>query len=449
MSDSGSHRDDPLLTDLRQHAHTLQGNKDDLQPPVNMVGDARVVLIGEASHGTQDFYETRAELTKRLITEKGFNGVAVEADWPDAYRVNAYVRQRSDDATAIEALGDFSRFPLWMWRNTSVANFLEWLHDYNAQATDSDETGFYGLDLYSLRRSMEAVIDYLDAIDPEAASRARHRYGCFDHYGENPQSYGYAANYGVGQNCENEVVQQLIDMQRSAAEYVQRDGRVPDDAFFYAEQNARLAKNAEAYYRSMFQGRAASWNKRDSHMAETLRALMAHLETHQQRGKIVVWAHNSHLGDARATQMSQRGEHNLGQLARQHFGDDCRNIGFSTFAGRVTAASEWGGEAERKVVRPGLEGSYERLFHQVDAPRFSLNLREMNLPGLLEERLQRAIGVIYRPETERQSHYFYARLLNQFDGMIHIDRTDALQPLDMTTSWETGEEVPDTYPFGE
>jgi erythromycin esterase-like protein len=441
--------DDELLKNLRGHLDEWQGADDDMQPLLDMVGDARVVLIGEASHGTQDFYDVRADLTKRLITEKGFNGVAVEADWPDAYRVNAYVRNQSDDTTAIEALGDFSRFPLWMWRNTSVANFVEWLRDYNTQAQQRDKTGFYGLDLYSLRRSMDEVIKYLDAIDPEAADRARYRYSCFDHYGENPQSYGYAANYGVGQDCENEVVQQLIDMQRQATDYVQRDGRVPDDAFFYAEQNARLAKNAEAYYRSMFQGRATSWNKRDSHMAETLRALTQHLEAHQHHSKIVVWAHNSHLGDARATEMSRRGEHNLGQLARQHFGDDCRNIGFSTFTGRVTAASEWGGEAECKFVRPGLEGSYERLFHEVDVPHFSLNLHDMSLPRLLRDRLQRAIGVIYRPETERQSHYFHARLLNQFDGMIHIDETDALEPLDMNTTWEEGEAVPDTYPFGE
>lgn len=443
MPENNSHNN------LRQTLDSWSDTSDAIAPILTTIGDVEIVLIGEASHGTHDFYDFRAELTKKLITDKGFNAVAVEADWPDAYRANAYVRHQSDDRTALDALSDFKRFPLWMWRNTVVYQFLDWLHEFNKQGKDKTETGFYGLDLYSLHRSMDEVINYLETIDADAAERARFRYSCFDHYGNNPQLYAYTTSHSLDKDCEDAVVQQLLELHNKSADYAKRDGRIPEDAYFYAEQNARLAKNAEAYYRAMYQGRATSWNLRDSHMMETLIHLCQHLKKRQGRAKVVVWAHNSHLGDARATQMSHRGEHNLGQLVRQHFGSNCFNIGFSTYTGTVTAASDWGAEAERKFVRPGLPESYERLFHDLDVPQFSLYLKELGNGVLDRANLQRAIGVIYRPETERQSHYYYARLRDQFDMLIHINETTALQPLDMSNIWQDGEKIPDTYPFGQ
>src|SRR4051794_32955471 len=331
---------------------------------MDLVGDARFVLLGEASHGTHDFYHERAQITQRLIEEKGFTAVAVEADWPDTYRVDRYVRGVSDDAYAIEALGDFKRFPTWMWRNTDVVEFLEWLRAHNdALGPSAIRTGFYGLDLYSLRGSMETVLRYLEQVDPDAAKKARTRYACFDHFGEDAQVYGFVAASGLTKSCQEEVVSQLVELQRRAMEYARRDGRVAEDEFFSAEQNARVVKNAEAYYRSMFLEEVSSWNLRDRHMAETLDALVAHLERQGGRAKIVVWAHNSHIGDARATQMGQRGELNIGQLVRERYAHDAVLVGFTSPHGTVTAPSDGGAPAERKRVRPGLSGSYETMFH--------------------------------------------------------------------------------------
>jgi erythromycin esterase-like protein len=430
-------------------AHPLTGAVQDYDPLIDLVGDARFVLLGEASHGTHEFYRARAQITKRLIREKGFAAVAVEADWPDAYRVNRYVRSVSDDVDAIEALADFRRFPTWMWRNTDVVEFVEWLRALNdALPPNATKIGFYGLDLYSLRASMEAVLRYLEKVDPEAANRARARYACFDHFGEDVQVYGFATGSGLAKSCEDEVVSQLVELQRRAIEYAQRDGRVAEDEFFYAEQNARLVKNAEAYYRSMFLAEVSSWNLRDRHMAETLDALVAHLERWGGRAKVVVWAHNSHLGDARATEMGQRGELNVGQLVRQRYGRDAVLVGFTTHHGTVTAASDWGGPAERKRVRPALAGSYEVMFHATRLACFLLTWREGDTvtEGLRAPRLERAIGVIYRPETERMSHYFHARLPEQFDAVLHFDETRAVEPLEHTAEWEAGE-VPETFPF--
>lgn len=435
---------------IRAHVHPLTGADADYDPLLDMIGEARFVLIGEASHGTHEFYAQRALITRRLIAEKGFTAVTAEADWPDAYRINRYVRGTGDGTTAIESLGGFKRFPAWMWRNTDVLDFIGWLHDYNTQqakAQGGKQAGFYGLDLYSLHASIEAVLNYLDKVDPEAARRARYRYSCFEDFGEDTQAYGYSAGFGITQPCEDEVINQLVEMQRRAPEYAGMGGRLAEDEFFYAEQNALLVKDAEEYYRTMFQGRVSSWNLRDRHMAQTLESLVAHLDRHGARTKTVVWAHNSHLGDARATYMGQVGEWNIGQLVREKYGREAALVGFSTYAGTVTAASDWGGPAERKRVRPGLPGSYEALFHQVGIPRFLLSLREDNpaVAGLRDERLERAIGVIYRPDTERISHYFEATLPYQFDAVIHFDETHALEPLDRTAEWEQGE-VPETYP---
>jgi erythromycin esterase-like protein len=439
-----------IINAIRQNAHPLKGAAEDHDPLMEVIGNARYVLLGEASHGTHEFYGGRAQITKRLITEKGFTTVAVEADWPDAYRINRFVRGETDDATGIDALEGFKRFPTWMWRNADVLDFIGWLRAHNdARPQKAVKVGFYGLDLYSLHASMEAVLGYLDKIDPEAARRARFRYSCFEHFGEDTQSYGYAAGFGLADSCEREVIEQLTEMQRRAGELAKRDGRVSADEFFYAEQNARLVKNAEQYYRTMFRGRVSSWNLRDRHMAETLHALVAHLEEQSQNPKVVLWAHNSHLGDARATDMGKSGELNVGQLVRERYGREAVNIGFTTYSGTVTAASNWDAPAERKRVRPALPDSYEGLFHELKLPGFLLTLNEDNeaTAGLRKQRLERAIGVIYRPETERVSHYFQARLPDQFDAVLHFDETRAVEPLERTAEWNTGEAW-ETFPQG-
>jgi erythromycin esterase-like protein len=432
--------------DLRTFTRPLQGTTADHNALLAGVADASFVLLGEGSHGTHDFYHERAEITKRLITEKGFTAVAVEADWPDAYRVNRYVRGEGDDRDANSALSGFERFPTWMWRNTVVLDFVEWLRDANVTRAPNERTGFFGLDLYSLFNSMEVVIKYLDSVDAEAARRARYRYSCFELFEEDSQAYGHAASFDLSRSCEDEAVSQLVEMQRRAMEYL---ARTPGDDFFDAEQNARLVKNAEEYYRSMFRGRQSSWNLRDTHMAGTIDALVSYLARRGQQPKIVVWAHNSHLGDARATEMGARGELNVGQLVRQRHGSDAVLVGFTTYTGTVTAATDWDDPGERKRVRPALPDSYEHGFHETGIPRFFVDLRNgaRNSALLSKPRLERAIGVIYRPETERVSHYFRADMPNQFDGIYHFDETRAVEPLEKPQRWHDAE-PPETYPSG-
>jgi erythromycin esterase-like protein len=433
----------------RRQAWHLTGEPGQYQPLIDGVRDARVVLLGEATHGTHEFYRERAFITRRLIAECGFTAVAVEADWPDAYRVNRYVRGDSRDVDAVDALKDFGRFPTWMWRNADVLDFVGWLRTYNDARPANSRAGFYGLDLYSLRASAQAVLTYLAKVDPDAATRARARYACFDRFGDEMQQYGHAAAFGMDRSCEREVVAQLMELHKQRAEYVTRDGRVAPDDFFFAEQNARLVRNAEAYYRTMFRGQVESWNLRDRHMAETVGELLAFLDHRQADTRLVIWAHNSHLGDARATQMGDLGELNVGQLMRQKFGEKAALVGFTTHSGTVTAASQWDGPAHRRHVRPALPGSYERLFHDVGVPRFLLNLRgDSTLADALKgPMLERAIGVLYLPETERQSHYFGARLSTQFDYVLHFDETRAVEPLERTSLWESGE-LAETYPTG-
>jgi erythromycin esterase-like protein len=445
---------DHLIDDIARHAIPLSGDAHDYDALLGWIGDARMVLLGEASHGSHEFYTERAAITRRLILEKGFTAVAVEADWPDAYRVNRFVHGRSADRRPAAALGDFRRFPRWMWRNTVVHEFVGWLRHHNerhaaGRAGAARAVGFYGVDLYSLHASIDAVMRYLATVDPEGADRARARYSCFDHYGGDPQSYGQAAGFGLSRPCEDEVVRQLIDLRRHAEDYLHRDGLVAEDEFFHAEQNARLVANAETYYRTMFQGRVSSWNLRDRHMAETLAALDAHLARHGATPKIVVWEHNSHVGDARATEMRDHGEWTVGQLVRERYGSASRSVGFTTYHGTVTAAHDWDGPPERMEVRPALPGSYEAAFHHTGLPRFLLGWREAPVlaAALDAPRLERAIGVIYRPDTERVSHYFHARLASQFDAIIHIDRTNALEPLDHEGG-EPAEDAPETYPSG-
>jgi erythromycin esterase-like protein len=432
--------------DLGRLAHVVPATGADYRPLLDLVGSSRFVLLGEGSHGTHDFYHERAEITKRLIIENGFSAVAVEADWPDAYRVNRYVRGDGEDKDANTALSGFERFPTWMWRNTVVLDFVEWLRDINSKRQPQERIGFFGMDLYSLFNSMAAVVEYLDRVDPEAASRARYRYSCFEHFAEDSQAYGYVASFDLSRSCEEGAISQLVEIQRRAMEYSNR-GR--EDDFFDAEQNARLVKNAEEYYRSMFRGRQSSWNLRDTHMAETVDALAAYLERHGRQPKIVVWAHNSHLGDARATEMGARGELNVGQLLRQKYGSDTVLVGFTTYTGTVTAATEWDDPGERKRVRPALTDSYELGFHATGIPRFYLDLRNGARTSALlaKAHLERAIGVIYRPETERISHYFRANMRDQFDGVFHFDETRAVEPLEKPERWHEPE-PPETFPTG-
>jgi protein-L-isoaspartate(D-aspartate) O-methyltransferase len=407
-------------------------------------GDARIVLLGEASHGTSEFYRARAVITERLVREHGFNIVAVEADWPDAAFVDRYVRHREkregEGASAEDA--PFQRFPTWMWRNTDVDAFIRRLRFYNEGRYADEMAGFYGLDLYNLGGSMRAVIDYLDDVDPEAAALARERYGCLQPWSRNPALYGRLAITEGYARCEDDVVDMLRELQSKRLEYVAQDG----EEWLDAAANARLVKNAEAYYRAMYHGAAESWNLRDTHMFETLCQL---LEAKGPGSKAVVWAHNSHIGNAAYTEMGQvREELNIGQLVKERFGNQARLLGFGTHSGTVAAATDWDCPMEVKGVRPSLPGSYERLSHDSGVPRFLLDLREGEQvelrEALMEPRLERFIGVIYRPETERWSHYSQAILPMQFDAWTWFDETEAVTPLPVEP--RAGED--ETYPFG-
>ena len=409
-----------------------------LQPLLQRIGDARVVLLGEASHGTDEFYRMRERISRELITKKGFNFIAIEGDWPDASRIDHYVRHFEYPASEWTA---FARFPVWMWRNTAVRQFIDWLREYNKHKDIKQRVAFHGLDLYSLFNSIRSVLDYLDEIDPPSAAVARERYGCLNPWQKDPATYGRAAISGVYKSCEKEVVQMLKDILHKHSDYTQHDG----ERFLDTVQNARLVANAERYYRIMYYGSRASWNLRDSHMFETLQTL---LKFYGENSKGIVWAHNSHIGDASATEMFTRGEYNIGYLCRQELSCESYNIGFGTDSGTVAAASDWDGPMEVKQVRPSIEKSYERIFHQVNIPSFLFALKNPKSSEvhdeLIKSRLERAIGVIYRPETELASHYFHAVLPKQFDEYIWFDKTHAVNPF-QTTELEA---LPDTYPFG-
>ena len=355
----------PVTPELLREVTSISsplGSERDLDVLLDRIGDARFVLLGEASHGTHDFYRIRAELTKRLIREKGFTAIACEADWPDSYRVNRYIRGHGADRDATDALGDFKRFPQWMWRNADILDLVGWLREHNDGTRN--KVGFYGLDVYSLHASMQAVLAYLEKRDPNAARAARERYACFDRFGEEPQLYGRAAAVGIAEDCQREVIDQVMELQKKRRDLVQRDGVLAEDEQFEAEQNARVVARAEEYYRSMYLGSVNTWNLRDTHMMDTLDALAAHLGRSGEPAKIVVWAHNSHVGDAAATQRDMRGEINIGHLCRKRHRAETFLLGFSTYSGTVTAADDWDEPAERKLVRPALPGSYELLFHE-------------------------------------------------------------------------------------
>lgn len=439
---------DPIAT-IRSRTHTVAGPCAHDEQLVEQLRGHQLVLLGEASHGTHEFYVERAELTRRLIEAGEVQAVAVEGDWPDAYRVNRYVLGQSIDPDAEHALRGFERFPTWMWRNRDVRDFVTWLHDHNARRPLEERVRFYGLDLYSLGASMAAVIGYLDAVDPAEGARARARYGCFDRFGGGEgQSYGYALAYQGAPPCQDEVVSQLIELRARTADYVRRDGMDAFDEAFFAEQNAVVVRDAEEYYQQMYRAEVSSWNLRDRHMANTADALLEHLGHHHRRPAIAIWEHNSHVGDARATGMSARGELNVGQLVRQRYGRSTVLLGFTTFVGEVTAARDWGARTERRIVRPARFDSFEALFHQVGGAKWWIDCADAAVrDALSSSRLERAIGVIYRPETERQSHYFPARITDQFDIVVHIDKTHAVRPLEPTERWLRSE-PPETYPTG-
>ncbi|MCW8409898.1 erythromycin esterase family protein [Legionella sp. PATHC035] len=426
-----------LIDTLDNSVLPLEAQNENYDAVLEQLGNARFVMIGEATHGTHEFYQARIKISQRLIEEHGFMAVAIEGDWPDAHRVHRYLQGEGSVTSSEQALDNFQRFPVWMWRNTTLPPFLSWLRQYNDQLAAAQKIGFYGLDLYSLNSSMHAVIDFLNKIDPDAAQRAKQRYACFDHVNQDPQMYGYLIHAGIKKACIHEAVAQLVELQHRAFEYLHRDGIAVEDAYFFATQNARLVKNAETYYRSMLEGRVSTWNIRDQHMAETLNVLADHLEARFKKpAKIIIWAHNSHVGDSRATEMGERKEFNLGQLVREQYDTHSYSLGFSTYEGTVMAASDWGLPGEKKQVQPGLPGSYEELFHHLQYKNFFLNLLDneklehyLNIP-----RLQRAIGVVYLPKSERYSHYFFTQLPYQFDGLIHFDKTSALHPLSQEQS---------------
>ena len=427
------------LSHLIAEAAEPFGDLDEMTGLAERFAHKRVVLLGEATHGTAEFYNARAAITAKLVKDHGFNIVAVEADWPDAAIYDAYVRDLPRPKVPKSA---FTRFPTWMWRNSEVGSFLRRLKDINDARVPDRRCGFYGLDVYSLSASIEAVLFYLDKVDPEAARVARERYGCLAPWRAEPVRYGRMSLSRGYALCEKPVTDALLDLLHKRLDYLVRDG----EAFFDAEQNARIVAAAEQYYRVMYYGDAESWNLRDQHMFDTLERLMAH------RGpdaKAVVWAHNSHIGDAEFTEMGQvRGEHNIGQLARTRFGEDTALIGFGTDRGTVAAASDWNGPMEIKRVRPARDDSYEGRSRDANIPAFLLETgpgqKEHIRAELAEPLLERAIGVIYRPETELLSHYFQAELSRQFDAWIWFEETRAV-----TAYPEAHPHGPDeTYPFG-
>ncbi|HEY9283634.1 MAG TPA: erythromycin esterase family protein [Pyrinomonadaceae bacterium] len=419
---------------VRKSAHPVTGAAGDYDPLMRLVGDARFVLLGEATHGTHEFYRERARITRRLVEEKGFDAVVLEADWPDAHRVSEYAQGRGRDRTAEQSLSGFTRFPRWMWRNAEFRDLVNWLRSHNdSRKPDAAKVGIHGMDLYSLTDSADAVIEYLKRADPAAAERARKRYGCFNGYRKQPERYGQDVAARTISSCEGPAAEQLQEMRQLMAAWRARPDRRRDDDLFSAYQNARVVRNGESYYRQVYEGKFSTWNLRDTHMAETLTELTDYLDAlGAGKSKVVVWAHNTHQGDARMTQMGEAGELNVGHLIRRSHAADSVLVGFTTYTGEVRAAGEWGEEGRVMKVRPALPESYSALFHETGVPNFLLVLRgaeEQLSRSMGEPRLERAIGVVYLPATERRSHYFEARMSRQFDAVIHLDVTGAVAAL--------------------
>lgn len=429
-----------LESSLRARARPLEADAD-LDPLLQRIGDARVVMLGEASHGTSEYYTWRDRITRRLVAEHGFRIIAVEGDWPDCYRVNRWVRGLSDEPDAATVLRTFDRWPTWMWANREVQALCSWLRRHNDSMPLVDRTGFYGLDVYSLWDSMRAVLEYLERVDPAAAARARNAYGCFDPYEDDVQEYAMATSL-VPTSCEDEAVKTLVSLRRNAPAYME-DGR---EGYFNAEQNALVARNAELYYRTMVRGGGASWNVRDSHMQETLERLLDH---HGPGSRAIVWEHNTHIGDARATDMAAAGMHNIGQLARQRWGmEDVVLTGFAGHRGRVVAASGWGEPMQRMDVPAAREGSWEHLLHDTVARDALLLTHELlGADGADAARGHRAIGVVYHPARERFGNYVPTILTSRYDALVYLEETSALEPLHV--SMRQDGEAPETWPTGQ
>jgi erythromycin esterase-like protein len=425
--------DSALAHLVRDASHPLIGSEHDTDPIIDSIGDRSIVLLGEASHGTHEFYVSRVEITRRLINEKGFAAIAIEGDFPSVLSVNRFVNERTSNTQALDALRPFQRFPMWMWRNSVFLNFIEWLWVHNRKETTENRVGIFGIDLYSLYESIHEVIRFLETVDHLAAERARILYSCFDHHKQDPIHYGRFVRVGAHPSCEEKALQALEQFygQLWTDSKLDLASSDPDEVFF-AKQNAELVKNAESYYRNLFSPVVNTWNVRDRHMAETISNLLTHLKEHNKPEKVVIWAHNSHIGDDRATEMGTHGQWNIGQLLRERYPGKTYHLGYTTYEGTVTAASQWDHPPELKTVLPGLPDSYETLFHRTELDAFFLNFaddREL-AKTLNEPRLERAIGVVYSPETERVSHYFQARIADQYDGIVHFDVTREVEPLD-------------------
>jgi erythromycin esterase-like protein len=440
--------------EILQYFQALQGMPTDFDSVMAHVAEASLVLIGESTHGTQEFYRARIELSKRLIMEKGFQTIAIEGDFPDVYRINRYINWQGTDTSSKGALGDFDRFPTWMWRNEEMVSFIDWLRKHNQSLPINERIAMYGLDFYSIYKSIDLIITLLEKKDPKFAAEAKKRYACLDVY-QDPQQYGYMATLLNNTLCQEDVLKQYREIVKKDLDFFKGDQLSAAEEKFYLEQNALLVKDAEHYYKSLFYADSSmSWNIRDRHMMQVITSIEKHNKMLGKSHKMIIWAHNSHVGDARATEMAARGELNVGQLAKELYGAQAINIGFTTYTGTVSAASAWEGEVERKRVRPALDISLEAFFHSIRLEAFIIIPSKYPALYLLlddHDYLERAIGVIYLPQTERRSHYFYAQIAKQFDVIIHYDTTHALIPLERSTRWQKGEEeedAPETFPYG-
>lgn len=430
-----------LLHHLRNLAQPLR-DPDDLDPLMIRIGDARVVLLGEASHGTREYYTWRTAITRRLVEEKGFSFIAVEGDWPDSYRLNRFVKGYSDTPKRPEeALDTFRRWPTWMWANEEVRDLLGWMRGHNDAQPAGRKVGFYGLDVYSLWDSLHEVMGYLRKRDPDALATAQRAWRCFEPFGEEAQDYAQATLYG-GESCQEEVVDLLVKLRAMAARAA-ADG---DEARFVAEQNALVVKNAESYYRTMVRANDESWNIRDRHMAATLDRL---LQFHGRDAKAIVWAHNTHIGDARQTDMAGDGMVNVGQLARESYGEgDTILVGFGSHRGTVIAGDYWDAPWSEMRVSPAREDSWEDVLHRTVARDMMFIFGPDDPHEMFDWRGHRAIGVVYRPERERYGNYVPTVLPRRYDAFLYLDRTRAVRPLFGPRQAELPEEAPETYPTG-
>lgn len=427
------------IKQIRSKSYSLKSVAD-LDPLMKQIDDARIVMLGEASHGTHEFYTWRTLISQRLIREKGFNFIAVEGDWPDCYRVNRYVKNYADSGkNAQDVLREFNRWPTWMWANWEIIALAEWMREYNKSFPLNKKAGFYGLDVYSLWESMEAIMGYLKRVDPPALRVAEKAFECFEPYQESEGS-GYAhATLAVPELCTKEVIDLLNEIRRKSPTY-----NTDHENVFSAEQNAMIAVNAEKYYRAMIQGGPHSWNVRDSHMMDTLDRL---LEFHGKKSKAIVWAHNTHVGDARATDMTREGMYNLGELARlTHHELGVVLVGFGSYQGSVIAGQRWGAEMKEMQMPQGKEGSWEDVMHRVGVPNNLLLMSNFMNDTFLESHVgHRAIGVVYNPSFERYGNYVPTILPLRYDAFIFIDTTKALHPMHIKPD---GHQMPETFPFG-